>query len=130
VRTAAWLLAGLLVTACGGGSIPGSVGVPGLTAVTTGRNEGGPTGLTVGPDGALWFVSFADVVGRLTTAGSLTAYPIPTLGSNPCSIVLGPDGALWFTELIGNIGRAPGAGGDAFHLRRSRRSGRGTGTRP
>jgi streptogramin lyase len=50
--------------------------------------------------------SGADKIGRLTTAGIMTEYPLPTSGSLPEGIVQGPDGALWFTEYYGNkIGR-------------------------
>ena len=45
-------------------------------------------------------------IGRITTSGTITEFPIPTSGSMPHSIVNGPDGNLWFTELQGNnIGR-------------------------
>ena len=37
-------------------------------------------------------------IGRITTAGAFTEYPIPTASSNPEGITAGPDGALWFTE--------------------------------
>ena len=45
-------------------------------------------------------------IGRITTSGSITEYPIPTSKSSPESIATGPDGALWFTEIGANkIGR-------------------------
>ncbi len=70
-------------------------------------------GITSGPDGNLWFTEGAadttDTIGRLTPAGSFTAFPLPTDGSDgsrPRSITAGPDGNLWFTEeLAGEIGR-------------------------
>jgi virginiamycin B lyase len=40
--------------------------------------------------------------GRITTAGVVTEYPIPTASSAPIGITAGPDGALWFAEFIGN----------------------------
>ena len=50
-------------------------------------------------------------IGRITTAGVVTEYPVPTAGSYPGSITAGPDGALWFTEGAGNkIGRITTAG--------------------
>jgi virginiamycin B lyase len=72
-----------------------------------------PLGITVGPDGALWFVEhFGNKVGRITTEGTVTEFDIPTgtpgplTSSMPDAIVTGPDGALWFTEIRGNkIGR-------------------------
>jgi virginiamycin B lyase len=66
----------------------------------------GASGITTGPDGALWFTeSFASQIGRITTGGVITEYPI-TANTGPSSIVTGPDGALWFTEDLDNsIGR-------------------------
>ena len=66
-----------------------------------------PPGITAGPDGALWFTELdGNKIGRITTAGTITEFTIPTGGSNPIGITAGPDGALWFTEGNGNkIGR-------------------------
>ena len=36
--------------------------------------------------------------GRITTAGVITEFPIPTPDSRPVTITSGPDGNLWFTE--------------------------------
>jgi virginiamycin B lyase len=60
----------------------------------------GPSGITVGPDGALWFTEASgNNIGRISTAGIVTdEYPIPTTNSSPSGITAGPDGALWFTE--------------------------------
>ena len=73
--------------------------------VPTARSR--PQALTVGPDGALWFVEgTANKVGRLTTTGTFTEYPIPENVGRPRSIAAGSDGALWFTETMENrIGR-------------------------
>lgn len=66
-----------------------------------------PAGMTAGPDGAMWFTTFeSGTIGRITTTGKITEYPLPNRASGPASIVAGPDGALWFTEnLTGAIGR-------------------------
>ena len=66
-----------------------------------------PFGITAGPDGALWFTEFANnTIGRISTTGVISEYPIPTIGAGPYGITAGPDGALWFTEFYGNqIGR-------------------------
>jgi virginiamycin B lyase len=71
-----------------------------------------PLSVVEGPDGALWFVQRnSNTVGRMTTAGVVTTYPIPTLDSGPNQIALGPDGNLWFTEGGGNnIGTITPAG--------------------
>lgn len=50
-------------------------------------------------------------IGRVTTAGVFSEFPIPTANSQPAGITAGPDGALWFTEGRGNnIGRITTAG--------------------
>ena len=69
---------------------------------------GGPSGLTSGPDGALWFTEeTGNKIGRMTTGGAVTnEIPVPTAASLPGEITVGPDGKLWFTEFDGNkIGR-------------------------
>jgi virginiamycin B lyase len=58
--------------------------------------------ITSGPDGALWYVdSNRNVVGRMTTAGSITEYSVCC---SPQSITSGPDGALW-VGMSGAIGQ-------------------------
>ena len=50
-------------------------------------------GITSGPDGAVWFTESGGV-GRITTSGTITEYPLP--GPVSCSsLAAGPDGALW-----------------------------------
>jgi hypothetical protein len=50
-------------------------------------------------------------IGRITTSGILTEYPVPTPNSVPDGIASGPDGALWFTEHdVDKIGRITTAG--------------------
>ncbi len=68
-------------------------------------------GITQGPDGALWFADgYGHQIGRMTTAGSATMFPVPS-GGWPDHITTGPDGNLWFTERVtGNIGRITPAG--------------------
>jgi hypothetical protein len=74
--------------------------------------------ITAGPDGAMWFTESAGFtcvqIGRITTAGVITQFPIPTAASSPTGITAGSDGALWFTEispLFGSkIGRITTAG--------------------
>jgi streptogramin lyase len=68
-----------------------------------------PFGIAAGPDGALWFTEYATAantgnttggskVGRITTAGVISEYPLANPLSTPQGIAPGPDGALWFTE--------------------------------
>ena len=69
---------------------------------------GQPGAITAGPDGALWFTGnigsngVNGLIGRITTAGAITEFPIPS-GSTAMDITAGPDGALWFTELIARL---------------------------
>jgi len=45
------------------------------------------------------------MIGRITTDGALTEFPVPMPNSDPDGIAAGPN-ALWFTEyLTGRIGR-------------------------
>jgi len=61
------------------------------------ENTWGNGGITSGPDGALWFVVNGTSIGRMTTAGSVITYPVPSSVFWVSSITSGPDGALWFT---------------------------------
>jgi virginiamycin B lyase len=72
-----------------------------------------------GPDGNLWFTELgANAIGRVTTAGLITEFPLPTPGSRPNAIVRGLDGAVWFTEEGGDrVGRiTPGGAITEFPL--------------
>jgi len=96
--------------------------------------EFGATGLTVGPDGALWFTSGPIVhlrhpeIGRITTSGTVTMFPLPP-PANPAGvckadlfctnelaaawamdIVSGPDGNLWAVGQTESIWRITPAG--------------------
>jgi virginiamycin B lyase len=57
-------------------------------------------GITLGPDGALWFTEFVgDKIGRITTSGSVKEFPLPTDDAEASNITTGSDGALWFGEV-------------------------------
>jgi len=62
----------------------------------------GPSGITKGPDGNLWFAeSNAYKIGRVTVSGSITEFPLPqprALSHGIADITAGPDGNLWFTQ--------------------------------
>jgi len=64
--------------------------------------------ITPGPDGAVWFVQqvpqvidpnndIAYSIGRITTAGTITMYPLSP-DSTSAYITAGPDSDVWFTE--------------------------------
>jgi streptogramin lyase len=62
----------------------------------------------------LWFTesgTTGNKIGKITTAGVITEYPIATPAANAHSITSGPDGNLWFTELDGHkLGKVTPAG--------------------
>lgn len=80
-------------------------------SVTEYPASSGAGAIVTGPDGALWFTEGAKI-GRITTAGSLTEYPIPPDSSGSIlSITSGPEGALWYVETFNNkIARITTAG--------------------
>src|SRR5215470_15761453 len=66
--------------------------------------------ITSGSDGALWFTeNGSNQIGRITTSGAITEYPIPSSSSGPIAITTGPDGALWFTTPA-KLGRITSSG--------------------
>ena len=69
-----------------------------------------PFGITIGPDGAVWFAEFqADAVGRVDSAGNTTHVTGLTTGAGPRYVTGGPGDTLWFTEDNGNrVGRVRG----------------------
>jgi streptogramin lyase len=71
-----------------------------------------PTGITIGPDGNLWFTEInANKIGRITPSGTVSEFTVPTANSLPTNIAVGADGNLWFTEQGANkIGRITTAG--------------------
>jgi hypothetical protein len=77
---------------------------------------GRPRSITAGPDGALWFItgSASGQIGRITTAGALTTFPIPNSFVNMNgldALTPGPDDALWFTgNNSDSIGRVTTSG--------------------
>jgi virginiamycin B lyase len=72
-------------------------------AISTGNS--GPTGITSGPDGAMWFTeATANKIGRISATGIITEYALATPNSEPLGITSGSDGALWFTEGAAKIG--------------------------
>ena len=81
-----------------------------VSFVTDSSHIDGPEGITVGPDGALWFTNVGNnSIGRIDpTSGAVTSYTGTGI-DDPTSITAGPDGeqALWFTnnqyDTIGEI---------------------------
>ena len=75
-------------------------------------SDDGAGDITQGSDGALWFLeSNSNMVGRITTAGTITEYAVSTAKCGLSDITQGPDGALWFTEdEVNKIGKITTAG--------------------
>ena len=66
-----------------------------------------PTGITQGPDGAVWVTeSSAGFTGletwaamaHISPSGDVREFPLRNSNADPREIVTGPDGNLWFTE--------------------------------
>jgi virginiamycin B lyase len=64
------------------------------------------TGIIAGPDGALW-LSLGHAgptgeavyeIGRMSTSGELSVFPLPSPRFRPSALAIGPDRAIWFTE--------------------------------
>lgn len=95
----------------------------------TGRSGSRKT-VAVGPNGNLWWTAFesnaiwstdlrgrivhvytiptpgGNKIGRVTTAGVFSEYPLPTPGAKPQGIARNVDGSIWFAESAANrIGR-------------------------
>lgn len=57
-----------------------------------------PWGITIGPDGAVWFAEVAgNRLGRISRDGWITECALAQ-GSIPTDLVTGSDRNLWFTE--------------------------------
>jgi streptogramin lyase len=72
-------------------------------------------GITLGPDGNLWFAEAIGKIGRVTPGGTVTEFALPA-GSSPVGIVSGPGNQLWFADWSGNhIGTITTAGVTTLH---------------
>lgn len=103
---------------CGDFPVPQGVSVvlridPGTGKITNTFSVPNANRIAKGPDGNLWVTQTGstNAIGRLTPAGALTEFPLPTSKANPIGITLGNDGALWFTESdASKIGRITASG--------------------
>ena len=74
----------------------------------TAGTSSAPLYIAKAPDGSFWYTqSSASRVARMTPAGEVTEYSLPSPKSSPFDIVAGADGNMWFTE----IGDTPSDGG-------------------
>ncbi len=71
--------------------------------------SGDPTGITGGPDHAVWFAdNLSGTIYRLGLAGDLRRFH---LGGKPTDMASGPDGALWISDSpVGEISRLTTSG--------------------
>jgi streptogramin lyase len=83
----------------------------GVTTQFPNASSGQPWSIASGSDGNLWITlnntsNGIETIGRMTTAGVLQEFVVPTASAFLEGICAGPDGALWFTEYSANkIGR-------------------------
>jgi virginiamycin B lyase len=103
VRSTSRAIAALVVGMLGALIAPGAAYAIDEFALPTSNSQ--PSGIAVGPDGALWFTeeglaqgATKQKIGRITTSGIVTEFDVPTEGSMPSKIITGPDGLVWFTE--------------------------------
>jgi virginiamycin B lyase len=75
------------------------------------ENQSHPSpGITLGPDGAMWFADSVNVdVGRIDGSGNVTSFALPNFAASG-GITTGPDGNLWLTLDIERLCRLTPAG--------------------
>jgi streptogramin lyase len=91
----------------------GTLGSPAVTEYSTAVGAEAPKGITVGPDGAMWFAEcITGNFGRIPATASnpvATDFALPTTNGTPGpeGIAPGPDGNLWWADCVnstvGNI---------------------------
>src|SRR5262245_12954032 len=65
------------------------------------HSGGRPNHIVTGPDGNMWFTMRNRAsIGRITTEGVITEFPLPNPLSSAEEIITGPDGNLWFSEQV------------------------------
>ncbi len=71
-----------------------------------------PSGIVTGSDHNLWITETGtNKIARMTAAGSITEFSVPTANAGLDRITYGEDSALWFTETNANkVGRITTAG--------------------
>jgi streptogramin lyase len=85
------------------GSSIGRITTDGVVTNYTDPSISSPSGITAGPDGALWFDD-GNSIGRISTSGAVQNFVGEI--SIPRGITTGPDGALWYANSGNNsIGR-------------------------
>lgn len=72
------------------------------------RTNAGPGDITAGADGALWFVELSggmdglvtdgNRIGRITSSGVITEFPMPSVSPSAVNLAVGPDRNIWYTQ--------------------------------
>ena len=99
----------------GGVAVIGRMDVGGnVTYLTLPSGLANPGGIVTGSDGALWFADpGTQSIGRMTTAGAFTSFPVPQQNgfTEVFFLAKGPDGNIWFTDVeLNTINRMTPAG--------------------
>ena len=78
------------------------------------RPHPAPRGITLGPDGNIWFTEqTGNRIGRITPSRVVAEFSVGlSPDANPGGMALGPDGNVWFVEPGNRIGRITTAGDD------------------
>ena len=78
-------------------ALPAQAATDGFTEYDLAAGDVRASGITNGPDGAMWFTEFAaNKIGRITTSGAITTFDVPSTSDLP-KIAAANDGNLWFT---------------------------------
>jgi streptogramin lyase len=84
-----------------------------ITRYPTQSPSSEPIGLTVGPEGNVWFTELhGDAIGRITPAGTITEFSTDITQKEPAGIVAADNGDMYFTERGGEgaVGQITPAG--------------------
>jgi virginiamycin B lyase len=83
--------------------------------IPSAASNNGYHGITVGPDGNVWFTEIsANIVARVTPDGKVTEFTVPIPNSHPWGIATGPDGNLWVAlENASSVARITVTGNNA-----------------
>ncbi len=74
-----------------------------LTRYVIKNVRGGPYGVTVDANGNVWAtLQSGNQLLRITPAGAMAEYEVPTRGSSPTDVAVDQKGNVWFTEFRGN----------------------------
>lgn len=101
------LLIALALAGCGGSSTltPTKSATGTIVEFSVPTASSGPTAITAGPDGNLWFLeSKTDKIAKITTNGQITEIPLGTTNAFPHQIVTSPDGDLWYVDNDNDLG--------------------------